>query len=204
MFSAIILCLLSYLLGSLSSAVIICHFAQLPDPRLAGSKNPGTTNVLRLGGKKLAAFTLLCDVLKGALPILVARLFNVHPITIGLMMLAVVLGHMYPIFYGFKGGKGVATAAGAILALSWPAGVLLILTWVLIAFIFKISSLAALTAAVLAPFYVGFSLGAHQGYIFAGFVIVMSILVIIRHRANIQRLMKGEEPKIGSGQKVLP
>jgi acyl phosphate:glycerol-3-phosphate acyltransferase len=198
MFSAIVLCILSYLLGSLSSAVILCRLAGVPDPRLAGSKNPGATNVLRLGGKTLAFLTLLCDVLKGALPVFVGRVFFVDSITMGFMMLAVVVGHMYPIFHGFKGGKGVATAAGAILALSWPAGVLLVLTWILMAFMFKISSLAALIAAILAPFYVGYTVGSHQGLVLAGFVLLISVLIIIKHRANIQRLMRGEEPKIGS------
>lgn len=201
MFSAILLCLLSYLLGSLSSAIIICRLAGLPDPRLTGSKNPGTTNVLRLGGKTLALLTLLCDALKGTVPVLLGRVLMVHPITMGFMMLAVVVGHMYPIFHGFKGGKGVATAAGAILALCWPAGVLLILTWGLMAFVFKISSLAALTAAVLAPLYVGYAMGANQGFVFAGFVLLISILIIIRHKANIQRLLSAKEPKIGKQAK---
>lgn len=186
------------MVGSLSSAVIICRLAHLPDPRLAGSKNPGTTNVLRLGGKKLAALTLICDVLKGALPVIIARSMNVHPITMGLVMLFVLLGHMYPVFYDFKGGKGVATAAGALLALCWSAGLLLILTWVLVAWMFKISSLAALVAAVLAPFYVGYCKSTDHTLLFISFVTVMSILIIIRHRANIQRLIKGTEPKIGA------
>lgn len=188
----VLFCFLAYLLGSLSSAIIVCRLAGLPDPRSLGSKNPGATNVLRLGGKKLAAITLFGDVLKGFLPVFLAVLWTHNPILISAIMIAVFLGHLYPIFFGFQGGKGVATAFGAILALSWPIGLLLILTWGLIVYIFRLSSLAALITAILAPIYIFF----FSETIYTLPVLVMSLLLIWRHRSNIQRLLKGEEPKM--------
>ena len=192
--------MIAYLIGSLSPALSICRWAGLPDPRTAGSKNPGTTNVLRLGGKKLAFITLICDILKGLIPVGIVMFFTANPIMIGTVILAVFLGHLYPVFYHFKGGKGVATAIGAILMVCWPAGLLTIATWILVALIFRISSLAALTAAVLAPVYVGYfkieEKGLENGLIFAGFVAAMSAFIIWRHQANIKRLVQGIEPKI--------
>lgn len=192
----------AYLIGSLSPAITICRWAGLPDPRAAGSNNPGTTNVLRLGGKKLALLTLICDMLKGLIPVGVVMFFTSNPIIIGTVMLAVFLGHLYPAFYHFKGGKGVATALGAILMICWPAGLLAISTWLIVALVFRISSLAALTASVLAPVYVGYfkieQNGIENGLIFAGFVALMSAFIIWRHQANIKRLIQGIEPKIGA------
>lgn len=192
----------AYLIGSLSPAITICRWAGLPDPRAAGSNNPGTTNVLRLGGKKLALLTLICDMLKGLIPVGVVMFFTSNPIIIGTVMLAVFLGHLYPAFYHFKGGKGVATALGVILMLCWPAGLLAIGTWLIIALIFRMSSLAALAASVLVPVYVGYfkikEQGLEVGLIFAGFVALMSAFIIWRHQANIKRLVQGLEPKIGA------
>ena len=192
------MCTLAYLIGSLSPAVVICRLAGVADPRVSGSKNPGTTNVLRLGGKTLAATTLVCDMLKGFLPVAVAVYLGVNSIILGSVAVAVFLGHLYPVFYGFKGGKGVATAIGTLLALSWPAGLLFMAIWLVMAFVFKISSLAALTAAVLAPFYVAYFIGDERGVVLAGFVGVMSMFIVWRHRSNIQRVLKGTEPKIGA------
>lgn len=198
MLYTVALCVLAYLIGSLSPAVIICRLAGISDPRFAGSKNPGTTNVLRLGGKRLAALTLVCDMLKGFLPVILAMYFTSDSIILGSVAVAVFLGHLYPVFYHFRGGKGVATAIGALLALSWPAGLCCIAVWLLMAFIFKISSLAALISAVLAPFCVAYFEDSKRGMVLAGFVGIMSVLIVWRHKANIQRLMKGVEPKMGA------
>lgn len=182
----------AYLLGSLSTAIIVCRLAGLPDPRTTGSKNPGATNVLRLGGKKLAALTLLFDALKGFIPVAVVMFIDLNPLIVGSVMVAVFLGHLYPIFFGFEGGKGVATALGVIFAVSWVVGLLVLITWGAVAFLFRISSLAALTAALLAPIYFGFW---QHDYTIA--VSILSLFIFWRHRVNIQRLLKGVELKIG-------
>ncbi len=188
-----VLCLLAYCVGSISSAVIVCHLAGLPDPRTAGSYNPGATNVLRFGSKKAAIITLLGDALKGVIPVLIAIHLNPSSICVGPVMVAVVLGHLYPLFFRFQGGKGVATAVGAIFALCWWIGLLLIATWGVIVFCFRYSSLGALVAAFLAPFYIGWYLGLQ----FALPVAIISLLLFWRHRGNISRLYQGSEPKIG-------
>lgn len=192
MLLTLLFCILAYLIGSISSAIITCRLMGLPDPRTQGSKNPGATNVLRVGGKKAAIITLLGDALKGVIPVAIAMIVRPSPLFVGLVMISVFLGHLYPIFFGFEGGKGVATAIGAILGLSWPVGIMVILTWGLIAFWFRISSLAALTAALLAPFYVWM----WMGFKFAVPVAVMSAILFWRHKANIQRLLAGIEPKL--------
>lgn len=138
---------LGYLAGSVSTAIIVCRAMGLPDPRNEGSRNPGATNVLRLGGKKAAAITLAGDFLKGLLPVLLARLAGVEATGLALIALAAFLGHLYPIFFGFQGGKGVATAFGAILGLSAPVALAALATWLIMAFVLRISSLSALTAA---------------------------------------------------------
>jgi acyl phosphate:glycerol-3-phosphate acyltransferase len=189
----ILLCVMAYLIGSLSSAVIVCRMAGLPDPRNVGSKNPGATNVLRLGGKKLAAITLLGDVLKGVIAVALALLIDPDPFVISSVMVAVFLGHLYPIFFGFQGGKGVATAFGAIATLSLSVGGLLIATWGIIFYLFRYSSLAALITAGLAPFYI--FLLADKWYVIP--VSIMSLMLIFRHRTNIEKLLKGTEPKTG-------
>lgn len=184
---------MAYLLGSLSTAVILCRLTGLPDPRTEGSKNPGATNVLRLGGKKLAALTLLFDALKGFIPVAIVMFIHPNPIVVGPVMVAVFLGHLYPIFFGFKGGKGVATALGVIFAVSWVVGLLVLATWALMALLFRFSSLAALTAAVLAPVYMGFWVNLDYAIALA----ILSLFIVWRHRANIKRLIHGVEPKIG-------
>lgn len=193
MIVTVIFIVLGYLIGSISSAVIVCKGLGLGDPRNSGSGNPGATNVLRLAGKKAAALVLVCDVLKGTLTILIAQIFGLTPLEIGLVAIAVTLGHMYPIFFQFKGGKGVATALGALIGMSWILGLCVILTWALIAKLWKYSSLAALVAISLAPFYAVLILNRY--YFLPLFI--LALLIIYRHRANIQRLRAGTEPKIG-------
>lgn len=184
----------AYLLGSLSTAIILCRLMGLPDPRTQGSGNPGATNVLRFGGKKLAAFTLLGDMLKGLLPVVAARFITSDATVLALVAMAAFLGHLYPVFFGFRGGKGVATALGVLLGLSWPVGVAVLLTWLAMALLFRISSLSALTAAALSPLY-GWWLTGIPAYI--AMMAVMATLLLWRHRGNIQRLLAGEEKRIG-------
>lgn len=182
----------AYLLGSISSAVLICRVAGLGDPRAQGSGNPGTTNVLRLGGKKLAIFTLLGDMLKGFIPVYIAHFTALSATALSFVALAAFLGHLFPVFFGFKGGKGVATALGVVLALSWPVGCVALITWIVVAALFRYSSLAALVTAVLLPLYI--YLWSTPSYLIA--MMIMSLLLILKHRDNIQRLWRGEESKI--------
>lgn len=188
------LTLAAYLLGSLSSAIIVCKLAGLPDPRSQGSGNPGATNVLRFGGKKLAALVLLGDMLKGLIPALLALLIGLPADSVAIVGLAAFAGHLYPVFFGFRGGKGVATAVGVILALSWTTGLALIATWIIISLLLRISSLAAICSAVAAPAYT-WLLTAEPAYVTA--IGVMSLTLIWRHRTNIRNLLRGEEPRIG-------
>ena len=190
----IALIILAYLLGSISTAIITCKLMGLPDPRTQGSKNPGATNVLRFGGKKAAAVTLFGDFLKGLLPVLLGLLLQVEPQTLALIGLATFLGHLYPVFFAFQGGKGVATALGVILGLSWQVALAALATWLVMAKVFRISSLSALTAATLTPLYC-WLLGLPDEYIVL--LIVVSVLLIWRHRSNIQNLLSGKEGKIG-------
>ncbi len=185
----------AYLVGSLSMAIIVCKLTGLPDPRTQGSGNPGATNVLRLGSKKLAALVLLGDMSKGLLPVLLARYLDVSTLTLALTGLAAFLGHCYPVFFSFRGGKGVATALGVILGLSWLTGLLLIIIWILMALIFRISSLAAISAAIMAPFISLFTLPTPDLIMM---VCTVTIILIWRHRINIQKLYLGTEPRIGS------
>lgn len=184
----------SYLFGSLSSAIIVCRLMGLPDPRTQGSRNPGATNVLRIGGKKAAIITLLGDMLKGVIPVLAAKWYGLDEIGLALVTFAAFIGHLFPIFFRFEGGKGVATAIGCLLALSWPTGLCWLATWLLIAAIFRYSSLASLTASVLAPLYIWLFTGSS---IYASTVALMSIILIARHHGNIRKLCRGEESKIG-------
>lgn len=190
----ITLIIFAYLLGSLSAAIIVCRMMGLPDPRTIGSKNPGATNVLRMGSKKAAGITLFGDFLKGLLPVLLGLALKLEPPVLALIGLAAFLGHLYPIFFGFQGGKGVATALGVILGLSWPVAVAALLTWLLMAKVFKISSLSALTAALLTPLYC-WLLTPRIDYIIL--FSVLSLLLIWRHRSNIRNLVSGAEEKIG-------
>ena len=166
----------AYLIGSFSTAIIVCRLYGLPDPRSQGSQNPGATNVLRFGGKKAAAITLLGDFLKGLLPVLVTRALDFSDTTIALVGIATVLGHLYPVYFGFKGGKGVATAFGVLLGLSWLLGAAAALTWIILAKLFRISSLAAILTTSLAPLYAWF-LDMPKEVIST--ILVMSIFILI-------------------------
>ncbi len=184
---------ISYLAGSISSAIIVCRAFGLPDPRTTGSNNPGATNVMRLGGKKAAIITLVGDLFKGLIPVAIVNLLALSPLALALSALGAFLGHLFPIFFGFKGGKGVATAFGAILGLSPLVALCAFGTWILVFLTTKISSLSALTAAVLAPLFLYLFKAPLEVVIV---VIVMDLLLIYRHKANISRLLKGEEGKM--------
>ena len=196
---------LAYLLGSVSFAVVVSKAMGLPDPYTHGSKNPGATNVLRTGNKVAAALTLFGDAAKGWVAVTIARAVLSDPISsdnnlmLGLVAIAVFLGHLYPIFYRFKGGKGVATAAGILFAISWVLGLATLGTWLIVAFFMRYSSLAALSAATFAPLYFTFLFGL-QAMGLA--ILVMSLLLIYRHRSNIRNLMNGTETRLAKKGKA--
>jgi acyl phosphate:glycerol-3-phosphate acyltransferase len=195
-FLDILLILAAYLMGSISSAIITCRVMGLPDPRTLGSKNPGATNVLRIGGKSgkiAAAITLFGDSLKGFVPVLVVSLSGFEPTVIALVGAAAFLGHLYPVFFSFKGGKGVATAFGVILAISPWVALALLLVWLIVAFGLKISSLSALIASVAAPIFIWLIMHSTEYLLMSLFI---SVLLIIRHRSNILNLLSGKEGKI--------
>ena len=181
----------AYLLGSVSFAIAVSWLMRLPDPRSYGSKNPGATNVLRSGSKVAAALTLIGDSAKGGVAVWLASYFTGELAAVGL---AAFLGHLYPVFHRFQGGKGVATAAGVLLALDWRVGLGTIATWIVIAFAVRYSSLAALVAALFAPLATAFLLDLNS----ALFVALMSAFLVWRHRGNISRLIAGTEPRIGA------
>ena len=186
----------SYLLGSISSAIIICKIMGLPDPRTTGSKNPGATNVLRIGGKKIAAFVLLFDGLKGALPVMLAHYFGLSLFELTIILLCAFLGHVFPVFYGFKGGKGVATYLGGLIGLNFFVGLTFSLIWLIVAKVIKISSIAALTATLLSPVYFYF-ITTHN--LKATLVIfLINLFIYFTHRENIKRIINGDEGVIGS------
>ena len=189
-----ILIILAYLLGSISSAILICKAMGLDDPRTVGSMNPGATNVLRHGGKKAAAFTLLGDLLKGLIPVLIGRIAGMDNTWLMWIGLAAFLGHLYPVYFKFQGGKGVATAIGVYLGINWIAGLMMVVTWLFIAKGLKISSLAALVATALTPLY--FYLLTHDQWITSGMVLI-TLLIFWRHRSNIKNMLEGTEHKLG-------
>lgn len=188
----------AYLIGSLSFAVIVSKYYGMDDPRTYGSGNPGATNVLRSGKKKAAALTLLGDAVKGLVAVILARCLqdalNLSDATIALVAIAALVGHMWPIFFNFKGGKGVATALGVLLALSPATALLCSLIWLVMAFGFKVSSLAALVATVCAPIFAFFMM-PHASWAWA--TVFIAVLVLYRHKSNIQNLIQGKESKIG-------
>ena len=193
----------AYLLGSLTFAVFVCKLLGIPDPRTFGSKNPGSSNVLRSGSKLAALLTLLLDALKGFIPVLLVKLYGefygLGAGTMALVGLAAFFGHLYPVFFKFKGGKGVATAAGVILAVSWPLGLATLGTWLIIAYFFRYSSLAALVAAAFAPVYylMGDGVAWSAETPLTAALIVMSAMLVYAHRENITRLLKGTESRLG-------
>jgi glycerol-3-phosphate acyltransferase PlsY len=187
-----------YLFGSISTAIIVCRLMGLPDPRTQGSRNPGATNVARIGGKKAAALTLFGDMLKGLAPVLLAHALHADVSILAATALAAFLGHLYPVFFGFQGGKGVATALGVTFGLHWPVGLLATGTWLLMAMLFRYSSLAALTASLAIP--AGFAwLWPEPALV--GAMCVMVVFLYWRHRSNIANLLGGREGKISFGRK---
>ncbi len=198
--------LLAYLIGSISFAVLVSRAFRLPDPHTYGSGNPGATNVLRTGRKAAAALTFLGDAFKGWFAVaLVQQHVIVEPVAAGAAAVAVVLGHMYPVFHRFQGGKGVATSLGVLLALDPWLAAGAAATWIIIAFFFRISSLAALVAAAFAPFFSFFLHGMGRFTLEAAIgVTVVSLLLVWRHRANIRNLMAGTEGKIGRSNTGTP
>ncbi|MBE7215388.1 glycerol-3-phosphate 1-O-acyltransferase PlsY [Shewanella benthica] len=192
----LVMILTAYLAGSISSAVLVCQMRGLPDPRTEGSGNPGATNVLRIGGASSAAMVLFFDMLKGALPAYLAFRIGVDPVSLGLIAIAACVGHIFPIFFKFKGGKGVATAFGAMAPIGHDLALSLIGTWIVMVLISRYSSLAAIITALLAP--------AYTWYLDDRFIIpvsMLSALIVIRHKDNISRLLKGEESKVSRKKK---
>ena len=186
--------LLAYLVGSFSSAVVVCKVMGLSDPREAGSNNPGATNVLRLHGKPAAFITLAGDLLKGFIPVMVGKMLNLPDAVLASMGLAAFLGHLYPIFFGFQGGKGIATFIGVLTGFAWPLGIVFMVMWSLMALLFKYSSLSALIASLSSALAVRYFLPAPY-YLIA--TIIMVILIYWRHKANIKKLLTGTESKFG-------
>ena len=191
----IYLLIASYLIGSISSAVIICRALGLPDPRTQGSKNPGATNVLRLGGKKIAAFVLIFDGLKGAVPVFIGDYYGFGLIALTLTALCTFLGHIFPVFFRFRGGKGVATYLGGLIAINLLVGLIFSLIWLLVAKVLKISSLAALIATALSPFYFYLITGDLRSTAIIGLI---SLLIFFTHRDNIKRIINKDEDVIQS------
>lgn len=192
----IALVILAYLLGSVATAIITCKIMGLPDPRTVGSNNPGATNVLRYGGKKAAAITLLGDLLKGLIPVLIGRLLHMNYNELIAIGIGAFLGHLYPLYYDFKGGKGVATAIGVFLGVNIWGGLAFVATWLVMAKGFKISSLAALIATALSPLYFWYFTQHHPLPTLG--VAFIAVLIFWRHRSNIRNLLSGKEDKIQS------
>jgi glycerol-3-phosphate acyltransferase PlsY len=181
----------AYLLGSISSAILVCFVLRLGDPRTQGSGNPGATNVLRIGGKFAAALTLLGDIAKGLVPVILVKQWTNNPFIISAVLLAAVIGHLYPVFFKFKGGKGVATALGGLLGLSLSLGGIFIFTWIGIFALCRYSSLSALIAIVSMPFWAWGFLDER----YAPTLGVLAVIILWRHRDNMHRLLTGKENK---------
>ncbi|NAW64448.1 MULTISPECIES: glycerol-3-phosphate 1-O-acyltransferase PlsY [Photobacterium] len=181
----------AYLLGSVSSAVLICRLFRLPDPRDSGSGNPGATNVLRIGGRGAAALVLVCDILKGMLPVWISYFLGINPFLLGIIGIAACLGHIYPLFFHFRGGKGVATALGALAPIGWDLSGMLIASWLVVAVLCGYSSLASMITALVAPM---FTWWVKPQYTMP--VAMLSCLIILRHHENVRRLLDGKEYKI--------
>jgi glycerol-3-phosphate acyltransferase PlsY len=197
MMTTALLVLAAYLLGSVSSAIIVCRLMGLPDPRTQGSNNPGATNVLRIGGKKAAAITLAGDGLKGLIPLLGAHALQLETPGLAAIGLAAFLGHLYPVFFGFQGGKGVATALGVQWGLYWPLGLSVAAIWLFMAKVVRISSLSALVAMGLAPFLLWW---LWDDPWLVGMQVLISLILFWRHKSNIRNLLAGAEGRIGTGK----
>jgi len=193
MIASLLLIAGAYLFGSVSSAVIVCRIMDLPDPRTEGSNNPGATNVLRIGGKKAAAATLLGDSLKGMVPMLIGHLMDASPAVLAAIGLAAFLGHLYPLFFGFQGGKGVATALGVQFGLYWPIGLSVAAIWLFAAKVLKISSLSALICMALAPVIVWMF---WPEPVLIGVQLLITAILFLRHRTNIRNLLSRKEEKL--------
>lgn len=190
--SAFTLCIFAYLMGSVSTAIIVCKIMGYPDPRSEGSNNPGATNVLRIGGKFPAILTLLGDVLKGVFAVLIGQWLDVTPHTLALIGFSAFFGHLFPLYFNFEGGKGVATALGVVTTMHWPLGAAIIGIWFLTALIFRISSLAALVSWAAAPLLTYFLC---DQYLLG--VTAMTGFLILRHKKNIKGIIDGTESRIG-------
>lgn len=191
---ALLFAIAGYLIGSISSAVVVSRLMGLPDPRAAGSGNPGATNVLRLGNKKAAALTLAGDLLKGVAPVLIAKALSDNTLSMAFAAGGAFLGHLFPVFFGFKGGKGVATALGVFLAIDALLGASLAATWLAVAVIFRYSSLAALISAASAPLW-AWLITAEPTIVCLA--LALGLILIGRHQGNIRRLLSGTESRIG-------
>ena len=183
----------AYLIGSISSAILIARVFQMTDPRSVGSGNPGATNILRQGNKIAALLTLLGDIFKGLLPVLAARFFTNDSLILALVAGAAFIGHLFPVFFGFRGGKGVATGLGVYFGLHWAIGLGLVACWLLVAAVFRYSSLAAVVTAAASPLIVAYWLPQPAFVILS---IVLACMLVWRHRENVRRLLRGEEDKI--------
>lgn len=192
MLTTIIFIIAAYLLGSINSAILVSRLLNLPDPRSQGSGNPGTTNVLRTGGKIPALIVLFIDILKGALAVMIARMIGLADISIAIVALAAIVGHMLPLYFRFQGGKGVATFIGVLFAINWLLGLGFIVVWLLVASISRYSSLAALVATLCAPFLALWLTNWHYAIV----LLLVAGLIFYRHRGNIVRLRSGNEKKI--------
>ncbi|MDU8923497.1 glycerol-3-phosphate 1-O-acyltransferase PlsY [Pasteurellaceae bacterium LIM206] len=190
---AIFYMLVAYLLGSVSSAILICRMAGLPDPRENGSNNPGATNVLRIGGRWVALAVLVFDILKGMLPVWLGYYLGLAPFELGMVALGACMGHIFPIFFKFRGGKGVATAFGAIAPIGWGVAGSMFGTWLIVFLVTGYSSLSAVVSALLVPFYVWWF---RPEFTFP--VALVCCLLVYRHHQNIQRLWRGQEDKVWS------
>ncbi len=190
--TALIMIISAYLLGSISSAVLICRLFRIPDPRTTGSHNPGATNVLRSGSKFAAVSVLLIDMLKGTVPVWLSWYLGVEDVILGIVAIAACLGHMYPLFFHFRGGKGVATALGSMAPMGLGLMAMLMATWVTVVFFTRYSSVASILTTLIAPLYTWWF---RPEYTLP--VSMLCCLIILRHHQNIKRLYEGTEPKVG-------
>ena len=193
--SLFVLIIISYIIGSVNSSIVFSKIYKLPDPREYGSKNPGATNILRSGNKILALAIVIFDILKGFLPVVIAYYFLKEDLYVQIVGVIAVIGHIYPIFYKFKGGKGVATTFGSILAFDFILGLICLMTWLITAFLFRYSALSAIVSFTFLPIYTWLS---YENYTITSIYLILAIVVIYKHKTNIKNLLNNEETKIGS------
>ena len=193
--SLFVLIIISYIIGSVNSSIVFSKIYKLPDPREYGSKNPGATNILRSGNKILALAIVIFDILKGFLPVVIAYYFLKEDVYVQIVGVIAVIGHIYPIFYKFKGGKGVATSFGSILAFDFILGLICLMTWLITAFLFRYSALSAIVSFTFLPIYTWLS---YENYTITSIYLILAIVVIYKHKTNIKNLLNNEETNIGS------